>query len=81
MRLRSLAPAQRWAAGTPLVEESGDTLLTNQEMQSVTNFCANVGSNARTNRIVFRYHATPKAFQCLVFPPNFTAKIHDAQII
>ena len=53
------------------MEESGDTLLTNQEMQSVTNFCAKVGSNARTNRIVSHHHATPKAPQCLVFPPIF----------
>ena len=35
MRLRSLAPAQRWAAGLPLVEESGDALLTNQVMPQI----------------------------------------------
>ena len=53
------------------MEESGDTLLTNQEMQCVTNFCAKEGSNVRTNSIISRHHATPKALQCLVFPPMF----------
>ena len=71
MRLQFLAPAQRWVAGPPLVEESGDTLLTNQIMQSVTNFCAKEGSDARTNKIASRHHTTPKAPQSLVFPPNF----------
>ena len=36
VRLRSLAPAQRWAVGPPLEEESGDTFLTNQILHSVT---------------------------------------------
>ena len=71
MRLRSLAPAQRWAAGTPLVEESGDALLTNQAMQSVTKFCTKEGSDARTNRIASCHHATLKVPQSLVFPPIF----------
>ena len=79
MRLRSLAPAQRWVAGMPLVEESGDALLTSQVMQSVTNFCAKEGSNARTNRIASRHHATPKAPQSLGFPTKFlTPRVHDA---
>ena len=82
MRLRSLAPVQRWVAGPSLVEESGDALLTNQVMQSVTNLCAKEGSDARTNKIASHHHATPKVPQSLVFPTKFLPpRVHDGQFM
>ena len=82
MRLRSLVPAQRGAARTLLGLESGDILITNQDMLCVTIFCTKEGSNALTNSIFSRHHATTKALRCLDFPTSFLPpKVYDAQII
>ena len=63
----------------PLGLESGDILITNQDTLCVTNFCAKDGSDARSNSIASRHHATPEAPRYTDFPTSFSPPgVYDA---
>ena len=58
--------------------ESGDIFITNQDTLRVTNFCAKDGSEARSNDIASRHHATSEAPRYTDFPTSFLLpKVYD----